>query len=64
MKMIERVLEKQIRDHVKIDDMQFGFAPGKSTTGAIFIVKQVQEMFRVKNKNIHYGFVDLEKIYD
>jgi hypothetical protein len=21
-------------------------------------------MFRVKNKNIHYGFVDLEKIYD
>ena len=37
MKVLERVLEK--REQVKIDDMQFGFTPGKGTTDAIFIVR-------------------------
>ena len=29
MKVIERVLERRIREKVKIDAMQFGFMPGK-----------------------------------
>ena len=37
MKMLERVLEKKIRCQVSIDNMQFGFKPGKGTTDAIFI---------------------------
>ena len=48
MKVLERVLEKRIRERVKIDDMQFGFTPGKGTTDAIFIVRQLQEKFRSK----------------
>ena len=43
MKVIERVLEKRIRCQVSIDNMQFGFMPGKGTTDAIFIMRQVQE---------------------
>ena len=33
-----RVLEKRIRCQVSIDNMQFGFMPGKGTTDAIFIM--------------------------
>ena len=32
MKIIERELKKRIRELVKVDDMQFGFMPGKGTT--------------------------------
>src|SRR5437867_9795812 len=38
LKVLERVLEARLRKTVKIDDMQFGFSPGKGTTDAIFIV--------------------------
>ena len=64
MKVLERVLERRIRDQVKIDDMQFGFTPGKSTTDAIFIVRQMQEKYRAKRRPLYYAFVDLEKAYD
>ena len=39
MKVLERVLEKRIRCQVSIDNMQFGFMPGKGTTDAIFIMR-------------------------
>ena len=64
MKVLERVLEKRIREQVKIDDMQYGFTPGKGTTDAIFIVRQLQEKFTSKRKTLNYAFVDLEKAYD
>ena len=38
MKVLERVIERRVRNIVKIDSMQFGFMAGKSTTDAIFIV--------------------------
>ena len=41
IKLLERVLEKRIRCHVPIDNMQFGFMPGKGTTDAIFIMPLV-----------------------
>ena len=37
MKVFERVLEARLRRNVIIDDMQFGFMPGRGTTDAIFI---------------------------
>ena len=42
MKVLERVIERRVRNIVKIDSMQFGFMAGKSTTDAIFIVRQLQ----------------------
>src|SRR6267154_6405838 len=44
--------------------MQFGFSPGKGTTDAIFIVRQVQEKFLGKQKELWMAFVDLEKAFD
>ena len=48
MKVIEIVLEKRIRCQVSIDTMQFGFMPGTGTTGAIFIMRLVQEKCQAK----------------
>ena len=45
MKVLERVIERRVRNIVKIDSMQFGFMAGKSTTDAIFIVRQLQEKY-------------------
>ena len=64
MKVLERVLEKRIRCQVSIDNMQFGFMPGKGTTDAIFIMRQVQEKHQAKKKKLYYAFVDLEKAFD
>jgi len=44
--------------------MQFGFMKGKGTTDAIFMARQMQENFRVKDKKLYFGFVDLEKAFD
>ena len=44
--------------------MQFGFSAGKGTTDAIFIVRQVQERFLKKKRELWMAFVDLEKAFD
>lgn len=64
MKVLERVVEKKVRNKVVINDMQFGFRPGRGTTDAIFIVRQVQERYLEKKKDLWMGFVDLEKAFD
>ena len=64
MKGIERVIEKIIRERISIDDMQFGFMPGRGTTDAIFILRQLQEKHLAKNKKLYFAFVDLEKVFD
>ena len=49
---------------MSIDNMQFGFMPGKGTTDAIFIMRQVQEKHQAKKKKLYYAFVDLEKAFE
>ena len=38
---------------------QFGFSPGRSTIGAIFLIRQLQEKFNETKKKIHHIFEDL-----
>ena len=40
-----------------------GFMPGRLTTEAIFLIKQVMERFR-EQKDLHMVLIDLEKAYD
>ena len=64
MKIVERVLEKRIRELVKVDDMQFGFMPKKGTTDALSILKRMQEEFRGRAKKLYMCFIDLEEAFD
>jgi len=64
MKVLERVIENRVRSKVCINDMQFGFRSGRGTTDAIFIVRQIQERFLEKKRDLWMAFVDLEKAFD
>ena len=64
MKVLERIIEKLIRSTVDLDAMQFGFRPGRGTTDAIFILRQLQEKYLAKSRNLYFAFVDLEKAFD
>ena len=64
MKVLEKIVERRLRVITSIDDMQFGFVAGKSTTDAIFVVRQVQEKMLEGNEKLYCCFVDLEKAYD
>ena len=59
-----RVIDKRLRELVTISDQQFGFMPGKSTTDAIFALRQTIEKYREGRQNFHCVFIDLEKAYD
>ena len=37
---------------------------GRGTSDAIFISRQLQVNFFAKNKNLYFGFVNLEKAFD
>ena len=64
MKVYEYVLEKRLRDMVEIGNYQFGFCQGRSTTGAMFILRMLQEKYSQKKKKLYHVVVDLEKAFD
>ena len=64
LKVFERVIENLLRVKVDMGSMQFGFMPGKGTTDAIAVVRQVQERFMNKKRPLFFAFVNLEKVFD
>ena len=61
MKIIEKVLEKRLRNILTIDDMQFGSMPVRGTIDAVFTLRRIQEEYLAKQKELYMCFVDLEK---
>ena len=49
---------------MKVDQMHFGFMPGRSTVDAIFILMRMQESYLEKNRKLFICFVVLEKAFD
>ena len=64
MKIVERVLERRIRELVNIDSMQFGFMPRRGTTDALLVVRRMQEKYRDKKKKLYMCFMDIDKAFD
>src|SRR4029077_7892696 len=58
MKVFERVVERKLRSSITIVEQQFEFRPGRGTTDAIFIVRQLQEKFLGKKKELWMAFVE------
>lgn len=58
-------MEKLIRQHMDIDEMEVGFMPGCGIVNAISVLRQLTgEIFRKKKENFYFTFVDLQKIFD
>ena len=64
MKLLEHVLDPLISNMMDVNEMQFGFVPGRGTTDAIFIVRQLQEKYIAAKKPLYFAFVDLKKTFD
>ncbi|XP_068692793.1 uncharacterized protein [Montipora foliosa] len=65
MTIVEKVLERRLRRMVKVDEMQFGFMPGKGTIDAVFILRRLQEEYLDNEKKLYVCFfVDLERAFD
>ena len=58
MKILEHILNVIIRQQVCIDEMQFGFMPGRGTSDVVLILRQLQEKFLQKKKNVYFAFVE------
>ena len=57
MKILERIADGLPRQVVSIKDSQFGFVPGRGTTDAIFVVRQLQEKYLAVNKRLYMVFL-------
>ena len=47
MTIVQKVLGKRTRTLINLNEMQFGFMPGKGTADAIFNVMRMQKEYRV-----------------
>ena len=55
MKILERIVDALIRKVESIDDSQFGFVPGRGTTDALFVVRQLPNKYLAVKKEALYG---------
>ena len=55
MKVLEHVLESLTRSQVDINNIQFDFMPGCSTTDAIYILQQMQEKHLINKRKIYFN---------
>ena len=63
VKIVQRVLERRIRELVHVDAMQLGFMPGREKTDALFVVRRLQDEYRDKKKKLYMCFEDIQKAF-
>jgi hypothetical protein len=64
MKLCEKIIEHRLRGVTNVTENQFGFMLERSTTDAIFLIRQLMKRCRDQKKDLHKIFIDLEKAYD
>ena len=64
MKIVEKTLDKILRNVVTIDDIKFGTIPVIGTIDAVFTSRRIHEEYLAKQQRLHVSFVDMEKAFD
>ena len=70
MKVMERIVDGMNREMIAIEEIQFAFVPGRGTTDALLIIRQLQDNFlsrkdlNDKNLTLFFAFIELEKAFD
>ena len=66
MKLLERILDKRLRERVEpeLGEEQLGFRKGRGTTDGMFSLRQLVEKRLEKQGHMALAFVDLEKAFD
>ena len=62
MKILEKIIDKRLREIMEEDQMQFGFRPWRGTTDTIFVLRQIQEILKGQ-KMLYHTFINLEKTW-
>ena len=62
VKVVERVLEKRLHRIVSVDEIPFGFTPGRGTIDAVFMLRGMQEEYHAKGKKLYMCFLDQKKL--
>ena len=63
MKVIEWIANNLIRQMVTIDESKFGVVPGRGTSDAIFVNRQLQEKYFTVGRLI-WPLLESEKVFD
>ena len=64
-KLWERIIERRLRSDLTFSNQQYGFMPGKALQmHGLLCLRVLMEKFREGQKELHCGFVELEKAYD
>jgi len=53
IKVFQRVLERKMRNYISLVDVQIGLRPGRGTTDAIFIARQIQEKLLAQKRPMY-----------
>lgn len=64
LKLLIKIILKKLQPYFEINEEQQGFRVNRSTTDAIFIVRQIVEKATEYNKPAYLCFVDLKKAFD
>ena len=60
MQIVEKVLERTLSKAVTINELHFGFMPGKGTIDAIFVLRRIQEEYLANQRKSYMCSIDLE----
>ena len=67
MKLLERILDKRLRERVEPElgeEQLLGFRKGRGTTDGMFSLRQLVEKRLEKQGQMALAFVDIEKTFD
>ena len=64
LRIVERVIEKLVRQQMEIDEMHCGVMLVCGTISTTFVLRQVQKRYLAKKRNLYSAFADLGKAFD